>query len=140
VKVGKVEIVGGDKPGIKATVEAGNYDEARQVLGANAGRRGRLLFYDSTDFMGERAEVEITPDQAELPVGADDDEAAERSILEILASLGPDEAASVLDKPRAESLLSKGFIKVVSAQKKGNHPARYAITLSGRQSLAGDDE
>ena len=67
VSLGEVKI-GGQK-GIEAKISAQNTTEARDVLGAHVGMMATLVMVDSAAFMGERAPVEVTPDQAPLPFG-----------------------------------------------------------------------
>lgn len=67
VDLGEVKIIGGDKARIEAKVVAPNYDTYRNVLGEHAGQTVMLLAVDSETFMGERAPVEIDPDQPDLP-------------------------------------------------------------------------
>ena len=54
------------KDGIKATIELSKHDECRHALADATGGRIVIFVADPEEFEGERAEVEITPDQGDL--------------------------------------------------------------------------
>jgi len=57
------------KEGIKAVVTLGRSDRNRHMLLDAVGARVMIVIADPDTFTGERAPVEIAPDQPELPVG-----------------------------------------------------------------------
>ena len=54
------------KDGIKAVLSASKFDENRHQLADAAGTAVLIVVADPNEFTGEKAEVEITPDQATL--------------------------------------------------------------------------
>lgn len=58
------------KDGIKATLTMSKHDENRHNLADAQGSAVLIVVADPEDFTGERAEVEIRPDQSELIGGA----------------------------------------------------------------------
>ena len=66
VTLGEVKIKG--EKGIEAKITAPNISEYRETLGDHVGSMITCVMVDSADFLGERAEVAITPDQPDLPI------------------------------------------------------------------------
>lgn len=58
------------KDGIKATIEMSRFDEQRHALIDSTGSRILIVVADPEDFTGERAPVEVKPDQSDLVVAA----------------------------------------------------------------------
>ena len=77
VTLGEVKIKG--EKGIEAKIGAANVEENRNVLGDYVGQFAMLVMVDSETFMGTRGEVQIDPDQPELPGGDEPDPEPEES-------------------------------------------------------------
>lgn len=84
VKLGEMKVMGGDK-GIEAKIATTNISYNREVLGDAIGTMVQIVMVDSDQFMGQRAEAKVEPDQGALPldgevVPEDEDEAAPEEV------------------------------------------------------------
>lgn len=68
VMLGDVKIISGDKSRIEGKIACPNIAENREVLGEHVGDMVMMLMVDSDRFMAERREIEIPPDQPDLPL------------------------------------------------------------------------
>lgn len=111
VTLGEVKIKG--EKGIEAKIGAANVEENRNVLGDYVGSYAMLVMVDSETFMAARGEIQIDPDQPELPAGdepAPEEEAEAPAEPEIADADDETEA-----EEKAEELVS-GWNDVESAE------------------------
>lgn len=72
----------GGKNGIDIKMTCPNVSDYRETLGDHVKTQVQVVMVDSDQFMGQRAPVDIKPDQGDLPIGDDDDRRPEDRDLE----------------------------------------------------------
>jgi hypothetical protein len=70
VKLSDMKVMGGDK-GIECKISTTNISAHREALGDAVGDFVQVVMVDSAEFMGQRKEPEITPDQPEMDFGGE---------------------------------------------------------------------
>lgn len=125
VTLSKINIIGGDNSRIDGTITAANLQLNRDVLGEHVGQHVALLAIDSTQFMDERAPVQIDKDQTEMdvdPDAAEPDEDAENA---------DDQASEGDDQPEPEATDPANAEEFSALVKKAETLIRQSETATG---------
>jgi len=72
VTLGEVKIKG--EKGIEAKIGCSNIEHNRSVLGEHVGQMVQIVMVDSDQFMGQRDDPEIQPDQSDMFSGQNEDD------------------------------------------------------------------